>query len=167
MRPRFQDEPVPVLVPNVAGERERSLISPEQRLYKLIHWGRDDWQWRIGAVAGTGRVLMLRPKPMTAADVPLALREHYQDLYRPAVCFLSSSVRQFAETAWRWRAALPVLLDLYRQEPHYTRPQEELNAHFERMVACWEIVLGHIERIDTAVRADDPGSLWRSVVTDL
>ena len=35
MRPRFQEEAAPTLVPNVAGPLERRLISSEQRLYKL------------------------------------------------------------------------------------------------------------------------------------
>jgi hypothetical protein len=165
MRPQFQVESAPVIEPNVASDLERVLISPEQRLYKLVQWGSDSQQQQIGAVAGTGRVLVTIPKPLTAADVPIALRENFRDAYRPAVRFLNSSVRQFAEVAWRWRVAVHLLVELEDDEPHFTRPTEELEAHDRRIDACRDIVLGNIERIDSQVRADDPDSLWRAVVT--
>jgi hypothetical protein len=166
MYPRFQRESAPVLVPNVAGERERSLISSEQRLYKLIDWGRDELQLRIGAVNGTGAVLAVRPRPITVADIPLALREPYKDLYKPAVVFIDSSVSQFVEVLWRWNGARRIFLDLWEEEPHYTRPEAERIGFYERVGECRGIVLDHIKRIDDKVRTDDPECLWTSIVME-
>jgi hypothetical protein len=70
MRPLFQTGPDPALVPNLAGERERQAASPGERLYTLVHWGSEELQLRIGAVAGTGRVLKIQPRPTTVDDLP-------------------------------------------------------------------------------------------------
>ena len=74
MQPLFQAGVESALVPNLAGERERQAASPGERLYTLVHWGREELQLRISAVAGTGRVLKIQPRPTTADDLPLALR---------------------------------------------------------------------------------------------
>ena len=108
MRPLFQAGTDPALAPNLAGERERKAASPGNRLYTLVHWGREELQLRIGAVAGTGRVLKIQPKPTTADDVPPALREFYADLYHPSVEFFNSSVAQFIEASWRWHVSAAV-----------------------------------------------------------
>ena len=59
-------------MPNVAGERERQVASPGDRLYTLAHWGLNEL--RVGAVAGTGRVLKIQPKPFTVNDLPSAAK---------------------------------------------------------------------------------------------
>jgi hypothetical protein len=169
MRPLFQTGADPALVPNLAGERERQAASPGDRLYTLVHWGREELQLRIGAVAGTGRVLKIRPKPTTVDDLPPVLRESNAGLYHPSVEFFSSSVTQFVETTWRWHVAGNIAAELW-QDPHpprYDRPWEEHEAWFSRLHDCERIILEHIERIDGHVRADDPGTLWTTVVTEL
>jgi hypothetical protein len=167
MRPHFQPETGPALVPNLAGERERQAASPGERLYTLVHWGREELELRIGAVAGTGRVLKIQPKPITADDLPLVFREAHAGLYKPSVEFFSSSVAQFAETSWRWHAARRVAMELRQEEPGYTRPWEEQEAWFSRLHDCERIILEHIERIDGHVQADNSGTLWTTVVTEL
>ena len=169
LRPRFQTGPDPVLVPNLAGERERQAASPGARLYTLVHWGREDLQLRIGAVAGTGRVLKLKPKPTTVDDLPPMLRESNAGLYHPAVEFFSSSVAQFVETSWRWHVAGEIAAELWREQhqPRYDASVEAHEAWFSRLHDCERIILEHLERIDDHVRADDTGTLWATVVTEL
>lgn len=167
MRPLFQAGADPELVPNLAGERERQAASPGERLYTLVHWGPEELQLRIGAVAGTGRVLQVQPKPTTADDVPPALREYYADLYHPSVEFFNSSVAQFVEASWRCHVAQGIAFELRREGPACDRPWEEHEAWFSRLHDCERIILEHIERIDGQVRADDTGTLWATVVTEL
>ena len=155
MRPVIQDAAEPLLAPNVAGERERRLIDAGQRLYQLGWWGRHDLTPKIGAVASDGRVLGLRDAPVTAADLPPALREVYADLYHPAVTFLNSSIAQFVDIAWRWHAAVAILREFQLQEPD-----------FARIEACERIVLDGVEAIDPAIDADDPEALWVAIITD-
>jgi hypothetical protein len=167
MRPLFQPGTDPALVPTLAGERERKAASSGDRLYTLVHWGQENLQMRIGAVAGTGRVLKIQPKPTTADDLPPALRAANADLYHPSVEFFSSSVAQFAETFWRCHAALRIAFELREQAPGYDRPGDEHEAWFNRLHDCERIVLAHVERIDSHVHADDIGTLWTTVVTEL
>jgi hypothetical protein len=167
MRPLFQAGADPALVPNLAGEQERQVASPGDRLYTLVHWGREELQLRIGAVAGTGRVLMIRPKPFTVDDLPPILRESNAGLYHPSVMFFNSSVAQFVETSWRWHVAGEIAFELWQDPPRIDRPWEEHEAWFSRLHDCERIVLEHIERIDGHVRADDTGTLWAEEVTEL
>lgn len=169
MRPLFQTGANPELVPNLAGERERQQASPGDRFYTLVHWGREQLNLRIGAVAGTGRVLMIKPKPTTVDDLPPILRESHAGLYLPAVNFFSSSVAQFVETSWRWHVAGDIASTLLHDPypPKYDRPWEEHEAWFNRLHDCERIILEHIERIDDQVRADDATTLWTEVVTEL
>jgi SUKH-4 immunity protein of toxin-antitoxin system len=167
MRPLFQAGSDPALVPNLAGERERQAASPGERLYTLAHWGPEEFQLRIGAVAGTGRVLKIQPNPTTADDLPVALRVAYAGLYQPSVEFFSSSVAQFVETSWRCHVAKEIAYELWQDQPAYDGPQEEHEAWFRRLHECERIMLAHIERIDGHVRADDTGTLWATVVTEL
>ena len=88
-RPLFQAGAEPALVPNLAGERERRVASPGDRLYTLVHWGGEELQMRIGAVAGTGRVLKIQPKPTTVDDLPPVLRAPNEGLYHPSVEFFT------------------------------------------------------------------------------
>jgi len=120
LTPHFQAGADPELVPNVAGERERQVASPGDRLYTLVYWGLNEV--RIGAVAGTGRVLKLQPKPTTVDDFPLAFREIYAGFYRPSVEFFGSSVAQFVEASWRWHAAGGIAGELWQDEPRNDRP---------------------------------------------
>lgn len=94
-----------------------------------------------------------------------ALREVYRDLYHPSVDFINSSITQLVQISWRWRAAIPILLEL--TEPSGPCSEGEINAYFARREACEQIVLAGIERIDPAIRADDAArTLWGEVVTD-
>lgn len=169
MRPYFQEGADPALVPNLAGERERQAASPGDRLYTLVHWGREELQLRIGAVVGTGRVLLIRPKPFTVDDLPLILRESNAGLYHPSVMFFNSSVAQFVEASWRWHVAREIAFELWRDPhpPKHDGPWDEHEAWFGRLHDCERIVLEHIERIDARVRADDTGTLWTEEVTEL
>ncbi|MBB4909283.1 SUKH-4 family immunity protein [Actinophytocola algeriensis] len=164
MTPRSQVESEPVLVPNVAGPVESRLITPEDRLYRLGRWGGHDRTPWMGAVAGDGRVLAIRDRPMTAQDLHPALREVHRDLYHPAVDFINSSVAQLVEISWRWRAALRILRTL--EPPPGAAPPDAHEAFDNRVSAAERIVLKHIEEIDSHVRLDDPASLWVQVVTD-
>ncbi|WP_369191892.1 SUKH-4 family immunity protein [Streptomyces sp. R08] len=165
LTPVFQTDVEPALVPNVAGPRERELATANDRLYELGRWGSHDLTPKIGAVENDGRVLAIRPTPFTAADVHPALREVYRDLYHPAVDFINSSIVQLVQISWRWRAAIPILLEL--TEPSGPCSEEEINSYFARREACEQIVLTGIERIDPAIRADDAArTLWGEVVTD-
>lgn len=164
MTPSFQTDVEPTLAPNLAGPRERELARADDRFYDLGLWGVDDLTPRVGAVRGDGRVLAVRSAPLTAADVAPALREHLADLYHPAVDFISSSVAQFVDLSWRWRAALPLFSEL--TEPPLGCPQEEFDAYLDRCDECERIVLRGFERIDPALRADDPRSLWGQLATD-
>lgn len=166
MKPEFQDATEPQLVPNVAGEHERRLITADQRLYRLGWWGSHDLTPKMGAVAADGRVLGILDAPVTAADLHPDLREVYADLYQPAVTFINSSIAQLVELAWRWRSAVVIFRDLHREEPHYSRPEEEHRAHFARIEACERIVLAEVAAIDPAIDADDPDALWVELITD-
>ncbi|MGW9372617.1 SUKH-4 family immunity protein [Streptomyces xanthophaeus] len=166
MAPRFQTDTGPALAPPLAaGPLERGLLTPADRLYDLGRWGSHDVTPKMGAVAGDGRILAVRPAPFTAAALHPALRGAYAGLYRPAVDFINSSAALLVDISWRWRAAVPVLLEL--TEPAPTCSEAEFAAHLARLDACERIVLTGIERIDPALRADDAsGTLWGEVVTD-
>jgi hypothetical protein len=164
MTPCFQSGTAPTLVPNVAGELERRLITPADRLFDLGRWGSHDLTPKMGAVQGDGRVLAIRPAPVTAADLHPDLRDHYRDLYQPAVDFINSSITQLIDISWRWRTALPILVEL--SAPSDPCSEEEIGAHFARREECEQIVLEGIERIDPAIRADDRCTLWGEWVTD-
>lgn len=164
MTPGFQFDTAPTLVPNVAGELERRLITPADRLFDLGRWGSHDLTPKMGAVQGDGRVLALRPAPVTAADLHPGLRDHYRDLYQPAVGFINSSVTQLIEISWRWRAVLPILAGL--SVPDGPGSDEEIDAYYARREECERIVLEGIERIDPAISAADPRTFWGELVTD-
>jgi hypothetical protein len=164
MMPQIQLDSEPLLIPNVASERERRLIAPDQRLYRLGRLGRHDQTPAIGVVAGDGRIMSIRETPLTADDLHPSLREHYRGLYKPAVDFISSSVAQFVEVTWRWRAAVAVLRDL--EEPHHSQPMAEFEAHFARVEACERIVLAGVKAIDPGVNVEDPDATWVEIVTD-
>ena len=81
--------------------------------------------------------------------------------------FFNSSVAQFAEASWRWHAAERIARELRRDAPGNDRPWDEHEAWFNRLHDCERISLEQIERIDASVRADDTGTLWTTVVTEL
>ncbi|THV25941.1 SUKH-4 family immunity protein [Glycomyces paridis] len=162
MTPAFQTGPDPTLSPNIAGPLEAEHARADDRLYDLGHWGAHDRTPKIGAVAGDGRVLAVRPAPLTAADLHPGLRDHYRDLYRPAVMPVNSSASALVETAWRVRAALAALIDL--DAPPEPPPGPVADAHDARRSACEAMVLEALARIDPA--ACGPDSLWAEVVTD-
>lgn len=164
--PGLQAVSAPVLVPNVAGERERQLIAPAQRLYVLGSLGgehvRDgeDLTLRVGAVAGSGHVLGIRSRPLTVEDIAPALRAHYADFSQPAVVFINSSVAAFVEVAWRWRAAVMVF-------ENYPCPDEvdEMEAWFDRQDAVLQQVLAGMVRIDHALAEPQLDSIWVETIT--
>lgn len=166
LSPFFQNESEPVLIPNLAGERERNVASPGQRLYRLASRGRDALQISIGAVAVTGTVLQVRPRPVTIDDIAPSLRESVGSLYHPAVSFVGSSVAKFVELSWRWRAAREILVELADNEPDYTRPDEEFEAHGELVRECQRIIVDHIGHIDSSVPVHDRHSFWTGIVFD-
>jgi hypothetical protein len=165
-RPGLQAESAPALVPNVAGERERRLIAPGQRLYLLGVYGSDlvingeDLTLRVGAVVGSGRVLGIRSRPLTVEDIPQALRADYANSYHPAVRFLNSSVAAFVEVAWRWRAAVAVLR-------RYPCPYavDELGAWFDQQEAVRQQVLAGMVRSDSALADPQLDSIWIETIT--
>ncbi|TCO45301.1 SUKH-4 immunity protein of toxin-antitoxin system [Actinocrispum wychmicini] len=161
--PGFQSETHPILVPNVAGENERRVIAPHQRLYVIGRWGRHESAAKIGAVAGDGRVLALWDSPLAVDDVHPDLAEHYRDLYRPAVEFVNSSVAQFVECCWRWRAAVEVLVaDLEAYDP--TWPTEAALAHCDLHESGKQIVMDQFRQIDPGI--DGPATIWGETVLD-
>jgi len=165
-RPGLQAESAPVLVPNVSGERERQLIEPQQRLYLLGSYGGElmsngeDLTLRVGAVAGSGRVLSIRSRPLTVEDIARPLRAHYADFYAPAVRFFNSSVAAFVEVAWRWRAAVMV----FRR---YLGPDEEdeMDVWFDRQEAILQQVLAGMVRIDHALAEPQLDAIWVETIT--
>lgn len=162
---RYQVEREPVLVPNVAGHGERRLVTGLERLYDLGLWGAHDLTPHVGVVAGMGTVLAVREQPMQPADLPPQLREVYPDRYHPAVEFLASSLRQFVELTWRWRAAVRVLREL--PSPSYTETPAAVDAYLTRLETCHEIVLGRMTRIDARIDSRDQNGLWAQLVLDM
>ncbi|MCR3746320.1 SUKH-4 family immunity protein [Lentzea californiensis] len=162
--PDFQAETEPVLVPNVAGPFESLLITPEDRLYLLGGWGSREGTPRMGAVAGDGRVLAIRKRPMTVEDIHRDLRPYRPHLHHPSVNFINSSVAQLVQVCWRWRAAVQVMRTL--EEPAFDAPHEEVEAFWAGLRECEWIVLQQVERIDDQLRAVFPGSLWYETITD-
>ncbi|MCC9312474.1 SUKH-4 family immunity protein [Kitasatospora sp. RB6PN24] len=151
----------PVLVPNLAGECELRLVKDDQRLYGLGFWGPNDDSCVVGVVPGDGRVLCLRPAPITIDDIPEVLRPYHSGLHKPAVSFFSSSVAQYVETAWRWHAAIQILRKV--EEPSFTAPEADHVRHYERLYACVELVVDVARHIDRAVAADDQ-SVWIELI---
>lgn len=165
-RPGLQAASAPVLVPNVAGECERRLIAPDQRLYVLGRYGSEllfngeDLTYRVGAVVGSGRVLGMHSRPLTIEDIPQVLRALPPDFSRSAVRFINSSVAAFVEVGWRWRAALTVLL-------RYPCPNEleEMDAWYDQQDAVFPQVLAGMVRIDPALAEPQLDSLWVDMIT--
>ncbi|MEU6278267.1 SUKH-4 family immunity protein [Streptomyces populi] len=160
--PRPQAGAGPTLVPNLAGEHERRLVKDGQRLYDLGFWGAEKDGNVVGVVPGDGRVLHLLPAPITIDSIPEALRPCYPGLHKPAVSFLSSSVTQYIETAWRWDAAIQMLRRI--EEPPDIAPEEAHVRHHERLHACVELVVDAVRRVDRAVKAEEPQSVWIELI---
>lgn len=166
-RPGLHIESAPVLPPTIAGELERRLIAPDQRLYRLGSYGSElvvdgeNVTMRVGAVVGSGRVLGVRSRPLTVEDMPPVLRAYYADSSTPAVTFFNSSVATFIEVAWRWRAAVEVL-------GRYPCPEaeDELDAWFDRHNTCLQQILARMVRIDPAVADPHLASLWVTTITE-
>jgi hypothetical protein len=62
-----------------------------------------------------------------------------------------------------------IAAELWR-DPHPPKddaPGEAYEAAFSRLQDCERIILEYIERIDGQVGADDTGTLWTAVVTEL
>lgn len=156
-----QTEHAPLLIPNLAGDRERGVLDGGTRLYKLGFCGRSEETGVVGA-APDGRVFYLLPSPITEAGLPDVLRPCYPGLYKPAVSLFSSSITQFIETSWRWRAALDILGKV--EEPVYAAPEPELTAHYERLYACVERIVETARQIDVSAVAQDPDSGWIELI---
>jgi hypothetical protein len=167
LRPRPQEVPEPVLVPNVAGERERRLIAPNQRLYLLGVCGTDhdpELTIRVGAVAETGQVLGIRARPVTTADIHIQLREVYPDLYHPSVCYFNASIAAFVEVAWRWRAAVELIRS--HKGPHYSAPYEEHERHHAEVQECCEMFLARMTELDPTLSDENLESVWIETITE-
>jgi hypothetical protein len=173
-RPGLQIDSAPVLVPNVAGERERQLIEPQQRLYVLGTYGSEhrdggeDLSLRVGAVASSGRVLGIRSRPLTVEDIAPGLRDNYADFSQPAVHFFNASVAAFVEVAWRWRAIVMVLRRYPGPDNTVDDVQawkDELDAWYARVEAVRQQVLAGMVRIDPALAEPQLDSLWVETMT--
>ncbi|MEU8419635.1 SUKH-4 family immunity protein [Micromonospora sp. NPDC048835] len=167
LRAAPQAETSPALTPNVAGDLERRLISADHRLYLLGVYGAafdTNLSIRVGAVAGTGRVLGIRGRPLTTDDIPEQLRPYHPNLYHPAVCYFNSSVAAFVEIAWRWRAAVE-LLRAY-PEPHYTAPLHEHEHHHAEVDRFRATFLENMTRIDPTLGDRDLDSPWVETITE-
>jgi hypothetical protein len=168
--PGLQTEPAPVLVPTVAGERERRLIEPWQRLYLLGQYGPalvvggEDLTLRVGAVAGSGRVLGIRSRPLTVEDVPRVLRADYADFSQPAVRFFNASVAALVEVAWRWRAAGPVF-ERYPCPGPGEGDEADLMRWCDRQEAGLQQVLAGMVRIDHTLADPQLDSIWVDSIT--
>jgi hypothetical protein len=169
--PSYQAGIEPDLVPNVASAVEARLIRPEDRLYMLGRYGpeklnRDgrDFTNRVGAVAGSGRVLGIRRLAMTTADIAPHLREMYPNVYNPPVSYFSASVATFVEVAWRWYAAVGVLRA--HMGPHYLAPTEEQDRHYEEIEQSCAGFLGELALRDPTLADEDLGSLWAEAITE-
>ena len=169
LRPTPQADASPMLSPNVAGERERRLISADQKLYLLGIYGADfdaSLSIRVGAVAGTGRVMGIRARPVTTDDIAEQLRSYHPDLYHPAVCYFNISVEAFLEVAWRWRAAVELLRA--HPEPHYPAPLEEHEQHHAEVERSCATFLARMTLLDPTLGDHDLGSLWvETIIGDL
>jgi hypothetical protein len=164
MTPRFQSHREPALVPNVAGELERRWVDGSERLYDLGFWGGHELTPHMGVAAGAGRVLAIRERPMTTADLHPQVQAFYPNLYHPAVDFINTSLRQLVEVAWRWRAAVHVLREV--REPAETDSAVEVDAFFTRLYAYNQTVLRHMARLDEGIDPQDESGLWAEVVLD-
>ena len=167
LRPTLQVDPRPALIPNVAGEPERRLISTGERLYLLGVYGADSdptLAIRVGAVAGTGRVMGIRARPMTADDLHPQLRPYHPNLYHPAVCYFNASVASFVEVAWRWHAAVQLLRA--HPEPHHTAPLEEHEQHHAEVDRSCEAFLARMTMLDPTMGDPNLGSLWVTTIAD-
>jgi SUKH-4 immunity protein len=167
LRPTPQAEAYATLTPNVAGELERRLISADQQLYLLGVYGADfdaDLTIRVGAVAGTGRVLGIRARPVTTDDLHQQLRPYHPNLYHPAVCYFNSSVTAFVEVAWRWRAAVELLRA--HPEPHYTANFQEHERHHAEAERSLATFLASMTELDPTLGDPDLASLWVETITE-
>jgi len=164
--PAPQTEAEPTLVPNVAGETEHRLVAPEKRLYALGRWGVTDFTPMVGAVAGSGRGLGIRPAPITPDEYPAALRDYYDpaSLAGPAVTFISSSVAQYVEVSWRWHAATRFFMTL--EEPPPGLPFDEAWQYHLREQELRMFILAGLAAIDPAIGDDRWGSLWASNILE-
>lgn len=167
LRPAPQVDSLPTLVPNVAGEPERRLISADERLYLLGVYGADfdpTLSIRVGAVAGTGRVMGIRARPMTSDDLHPQLRPCHPNLYHPAVCYFNASVASFVEVAWRWHAAVQLLRA--HPEPHCTVLLDEHEQHRAEVDRSCEAFLARMIMLDPTLGDPNLGSLWVETITE-
>ncbi|MFI0966499.1 SUKH-4 family immunity protein [Streptomyces sp. NPDC021080] len=162
--PHPQVGAVPTLLPNRVGAYERHLVEDGLRLYEVGHWGPDANSSVVAVVPGEGRVLCLRPAPITVDDLPEVLRPYNQGLHKPAVSFFSSSVAQYVETAWRWHAALRILRRI--EEPEFTVGEAELLRHYDRLHLLVERVVDAAARIDPAVEEAIQPSVWIELIRE-
>lgn len=156
--PQFGAEPS--LTPNVAGDRERALLRPDQRLYLLGRFGPAPPDMsltvHIGAVSEVGTVLGVSERPMTTDDIPEVLRVVYAGHYRPSVQFMNSSVAQFVDLSWRWRAIRDLLM---------TTDTNAVDVYLDDSGGKAQMLDGFV-RIDEALADIELNSLWRSLILD-
>jgi hypothetical protein len=164
LTPRFQSQREPALVPNVAGRLERRWVDGSERLYDLGLWGGHGLAPHVGVVAGSGQVLAIRSRPLTAADLHPQLQPLHPTLYHPSVAFINSSLRLLVEVAWRWRAAAHILREA--QELLESDSWAEDHEVQTRLDALNETVLSHIARLDPGIDPRDESGLWAQLVRD-
>lgn len=167
LRPSPQAQAQPVLTPNVAGERERRLTSPDQQLYLLGIYGSDsieDLTIRVGAAAGNGRVLGIRRRPATIDDIHPQLRSVYPHYHHPAVCYFNSSVAAFVEVSWRWRAAVELLKA--HPGPPPTADLDQHDEHDEEVQQSRASFMAGMTQIDPTLGDPDLSSIWVETITE-
>jgi len=155
LAPAPQEVETPLLAPNVAGDREARLIAAEQRLYLLGVYGADfdgGLTIRVGVVAGSGRVLGIRARPLTTADFHPQVRPYHPGVYHPEVCYFNASLTAFVEIARRWLAAVKVIRahpaplpvdDLEQGERYYAELNESRSAFLAGMAEIDPTLIGN------------------------
>lgn len=167
LEPAPQDVAAPLLRPNVAGDRERRFIAADERLYRLGTYGADydaSLTIRVGAVAGSGRVLGIRARPLTVADLHPQLRPYHPGLYLPAVCYFNASLAAFVEVAWRWYAAVEVFRQ-YR-EPDPVERRDEIARYHAEVARTTALIAERVILIDPSLADRDLDSAWVEEITE-
>ncbi|MCY1145495.1 SUKH-4 family immunity protein [Actinoplanes sp. Pm04-4] len=167
LAPAPQDAEEPLLTPNIAGEPEGLLANADDRLYLLGVYGSDfdaALTIRPGVVAGSGRVLGIRGRPLTVADIHPQLQPYHPDLYHPAVCYFNASLTAFVEIAWRWFTAVTIIRA--HPEPSPNDGVEQAERYHAELDRCRSTFLAGMTKIDPTLTDNEPNSMWVETFLD-
>ncbi|GAA3388764.1 SUKH-4 family immunity protein [Cryptosporangium minutisporangium] len=168
LRPAPQPGALPTLRPTVAGERERQLVSGDEQLYLLGIDGTDtdpELMVQVGAIAGTGRVMGISARPMTADDLAPGLRPFKPDLYYPAVSHYNGSVSAFVEVAWRWYAADRLIGD--HPGPDDSAPLEAHHWYYAELKLSCATFLARMALLDPTLGDNGLDSAWAEEIYEI